>query len=118
MGLLIFGLVIIFILCGLPLFAAIGIIGILEFAISGIDPTVVIVELYRIASAPTLLAIPLFTLAGYVLAESRAPRRLLNLTGLCWVGFLAAWRSGRWELAPCLPVLPAHPGLRSSLSAA
>jgi len=63
----------------LPLFAAIGITGIIQFAISGIDPTVVIVEMYRVASAPTLLAIPLFTLAGYVLAESSAPRRLLNL---------------------------------------
>ena len=67
------------ILCGLPLFAAIGITGIIQFAISGIDPTVVIVEMYRVASAPTLLAITLFTLAGYVLAECSAPRRLLNL---------------------------------------
>ncbi|MFH1212783.1 MAG: TRAP transporter large permease subunit [Candidatus Neomarinimicrobiota bacterium] len=104
MGLLIFGLVIIFILCGLPLFAAIGIIGILEFAISGIDPTVVIVELYRIASAPTLLAIPLFTLAGYVLAESRAPRRLLNLAEavLGWIpGGLAIGALGTCALFTC-----------------
>ncbi|MFA6743564.1 MAG: TRAP transporter large permease subunit, partial [Candidatus Neomarinimicrobiota bacterium] len=79
MGLLFLALVVILILCGLPLFAAIGITGIIQFALSGINPTVVIVEMYRVASAPTLLAIPLFTLAGYVLAESTAPRRLLNL---------------------------------------
>jgi len=78
-GLLFLLLIVILIFCGLPLFAAIGITGIIQFALSGIDPTVVIVEMYRVASAPTLLAIPLFTLAGYVLAESRAPRRLLNL---------------------------------------
>ncbi|NLA22385.1 MAG: TRAP transporter large permease subunit [Candidatus Marinimicrobia bacterium] len=79
MALLFLVLIVVLILCGLPLFAAIGITGIIQFAISGIDPTVVIVEMYRVASAPTLLAIPLFTLAGYVLAESSAPRRLLNL---------------------------------------
>ena len=79
MALLFLVLIVVLIFCGLPLFAAIGITGIFQFAISGIDPTVVIVEMYRVASAPTLLAIPLFTLAGYVLAESSAPRRLLNL---------------------------------------
>ena len=79
MALLFLVLIVVLIFCGLPLFAAIGITGIIQFAISGIDPTVVIVEMYRVASAPTLLAIPLFTLAGYVLAESSAPRRLLNL---------------------------------------
>jgi tripartite ATP-independent transporter DctM subunit len=79
MALLFLVLIVVLILCGLPLFAAIGITGIIQFAISGINPTVVIVEMYRVASAPTLLAIPLFTLAGYVLAESSAPRRLLNL---------------------------------------
>lgn len=72
-------IVVILILVGLPLFAAIGIAATLQFSRVGIDPTVVIVELYRLASAPTLLAIPLFTLAGYILAESKAPRRLLNL---------------------------------------
>lgn len=72
-------LVLFLIIIGLPLFAAIGFTAAMQFIHSGIDPTVVIVELYRIASAPTLLAIPLFTLAGYVLAESNAPKRLLNL---------------------------------------
>lgn len=87
MGLLFLLLIVILIFCGLPLFAAIGITGIIQFALPGIDPTVVIVEMYRVASAPTLLAIPLFTLAGYVLAESRAPRRLLDLADalLGWI---------------------------------
>ena len=87
-------LVIFLILIGLPLFSAIGLSGILQFTNAGIDPTVVIVELYRIASAPTLLAIPLFTLAGYVLAESKAPQRLINLADA-----LIGWISGGVAIA-------------------
>ncbi|MCK4641527.1 MAG: TRAP transporter large permease subunit, partial [Candidatus Marinimicrobia bacterium] len=79
MALVIAGLAVLLILLGLPLFVAISITAALQFLNLAIDPTVVIVELYRVASAPTLLAIPLFTLAGYVLAESKAPKRLLNL---------------------------------------
>ena len=39
----------------------------------------VAVEIYRMTSAPTLLAIPLFTFAGHVMAESQSPQRLLRL---------------------------------------
>ncbi|MCK4295548.1 MAG: TRAP transporter large permease subunit [Candidatus Marinimicrobia bacterium] len=77
LGILLF--VVILIMIGLPLFAAIGISAVFQFLVTDIDPTVVIVELYRIASAPTLLAIPLFTLTGFILAESNAPKRLFNL---------------------------------------
>lgn len=64
---------------GSPLFAIIGAVALLAFHSSGIDSSAVIVELYRLANAPTLLAIPLFTFAGYVLAESNTPKRLVNL---------------------------------------
>ena len=40
----------------------------------------VAIEFYRIAETPVLLAIPLFTFAGYLLGESRAPDRLVRLT--------------------------------------
>jgi len=66
-------------LLGAPLFTIIGAIAMLSFAGAGIDTSAVIVELYRIGSNPTLVAIPLFTFAGYVLAESKAPTRLVNL---------------------------------------
>jgi tripartite ATP-independent transporter DctM subunit len=66
-------------LLGAPLFAIIGAIAMLSFAGAGIDSSAVTVELYRIASNPTLVAIPLFTFAGYLLAESKAPTRLVNL---------------------------------------
>lgn len=66
-------------LAGGPLFAVIGGAALLGFQGLSIDPAAVMVELYRMASAPVLLAIPLFTFAGYLLAESQAPRRLLDL---------------------------------------
>ncbi len=50
------------------------------FYFSGIELSAVAVEIYRLASAPTILTIPLFTFAGYVLAESKAPLRLLRLS--------------------------------------
>ncbi len=66
-------------LLGAPLFAIIGAIAMMSFAGEGIDTSAVIVELYRISSNPTLVAIPLFTFAGYMLAESNAPTRIVNL---------------------------------------
>lgn len=76
-----------FALLGAPLFAVIGGSAALGFARSGIDLSVVPIEIYRLAEMPVLLAIPLFTFAGYVLGESGAPRRLVRLTG-AWLGWL------------------------------
>lgn len=81
MTVVIFGIVLILLaLLGSPLFVIIGAIALLAFHSLGIDTSAVIVELYRIASAPTLLAIPLFTFAGYILADSKTPKRLVNLS--------------------------------------
>lgn len=66
-------------LFGTPLFVILGSIALLSFHSQGISTSAVIVEMYRIANAPTLLAIPLFTFAGYLLAESNSPKRLVNL---------------------------------------
>ena len=66
-------------LFGTPLFIILGSIALLSFHSQGISTMAVIVEMYRIANAPTLLAIPLFTFAGYLLAESNSPKRLVNL---------------------------------------
>ncbi len=67
-------------LFGTPLFVIIAAIALLSFHAEGISISAVVVELYRLASAPTLIAIPLFTFAGYILAESGTPRRLVNLS--------------------------------------
>ena len=81
MTIVMIGLLLIFLaLFGAPLFVILGTIALLSFHSLEIDTAAVIVELYRIANAPTLLAIPLFTFAGYLMAESKTPRRLVNLT--------------------------------------
>lgn len=65
---------------GTPLFIMFGGLAWWLFYSHGIDPAALIIELYRLASAPTLLTIPLFTFAGYLLAASRAPQRLVRCT--------------------------------------
>ncbi len=64
---------------GAPLFSIIGIIGLMAFVAADIDASAVIVELYRLANTPILIAIPLFTFAGYVLADSKSPQRIVGL---------------------------------------
>jgi tripartite ATP-independent transporter DctM subunit len=68
------------VLLGAPLFAVIATSALLAFSGADIDLTVVMIEIYRLAEMPVLLAIPLFTFAGYVLAESQAPKRLVRMT--------------------------------------
>ncbi|MBV2095449.1 MAG: TRAP transporter large permease subunit [Candidatus Thiodiazotropha sp. (ex Codakia orbicularis)] len=74
-------------LCGAPLFAVIGASALWGFHQSDIDLSVVVIEFFRLAEMPVLLAIPLFTFAGYLLSESGAPHRLVRLTEalLGWV---------------------------------
>ena len=75
------GLALLFIaLLGAPLFTVIGAGAMLAFYTAEIDLSVVAIEFYRIAEMPVLLAIPLFTFAGYLLSESGAPHRLVSLT--------------------------------------
>ncbi|HET6604198.1 MAG TPA: TRAP transporter large permease subunit [Xanthomonadaceae bacterium] len=65
---------------GTPLFALIAAVAMLGVHLAGYDLTVVAVEFYRLSELPGLIAIPLFTLAGYLLGESGAPRRLVRLS--------------------------------------
>lgn len=67
-------------LFGAPIFAVFSAFALSAFYFSGVELSAVSVEIYRLASAPTILTIPLFTFAGYVLAESKAPVRLLRLS--------------------------------------
>jgi tripartite ATP-independent transporter DctM subunit len=64
---------------GAPLFAVIGGIALLLLWGSGVPVASVAVDHYGLAANPTLPAIPLFTLAGYFLAESGSPKRLIEL---------------------------------------
>ena len=67
-------------LLGAPLFAIIGAVTLIAFSFAQTDSSIAIVELYRITSQSVLIAIPLFTFAGYILAESQTPKRLVNLS--------------------------------------
>ncbi len=76
-------------LFGTPLFVIISGIALLLFHLAEIDSSAIIIELYRLTSQPIFLAIPLFTFAGYLLAESNTPRRLVNLSRAL-IGWLPA----------------------------
>ncbi len=64
---------------GGPLFATIGGAALLCFLGDGVSGLAVPAESYRMAVSPTLPAIPLFTLAGLLLAEGSVAKRLLEL---------------------------------------
>ncbi len=64
---------------GTPLFIVILASAMLGFLSAEVDLTVVAIEFYRIVEMPVLVAIPLFTLAGYILSESGASQRLVAL---------------------------------------
>lgn len=65
---------------GMPIFAVIAAIAMLGFHVQEIDLMVMAIEIYRISDTPMLLSLPLFTLTGYILAESHASTRLVRTT--------------------------------------
>jgi len=64
---------------GTPLFAILGAGGILASQSAELSPSILIIELYRLASQPNLVAIPLFTFAGITLASGDGTKRLIKL---------------------------------------
>lgn len=73
-------IIILFLLVGAPIFAVISALALFLLFCSGIDSSAMIIEMYRMATTPVLVAIPLFTFAGYLLSESGAPKRLIRLS--------------------------------------
>ena len=67
-------------LFGAPLFAVIAASALLAYSREEIDLSAVAIEFFSLAELPVLVAIPLFTFAGYLLSESGAPRRLVRVT--------------------------------------
>jgi len=67
-------------LAGAPFFALIAAVAMLGLHAADYDLTVAASEFYRLTEMPELVAIPLFTVAGYLLGESGAPKRLVRLT--------------------------------------
>jgi tripartite ATP-independent transporter DctM subunit len=64
---------------GAPIFAVLGGAAALLFMSEGVAPAAVLIETYALSVSPTLAAIPLFSLAGFLLAEGQASRRLVRL---------------------------------------
>ena len=66
-------------LAGTPLFTMLGLVALVAFWGNGINSAAVVIEMGRLTSSPMLVAIPLFTFAGFLLAEAGTPRRLGRL---------------------------------------
>ncbi|MDA3918073.1 MAG: TRAP transporter large permease subunit, partial [Deltaproteobacteria bacterium] len=77
---LLIAILILLALLGAPLFCIIIAAAMMGFYSEGINLSVMAIELYRIADTPILLALPLFTFAGYILGESNSSKRLVKLT--------------------------------------
>ena len=75
------------ILLGTPLFVGLGGMALALFGAAGISLTAVMLEMYRLVSSPSLIALPLFAFAGSLLAESRSATRLVALSQ-AWFGWL------------------------------
>jgi C4-dicarboxylate transporter DctM subunit len=80
MTLLLILIAFLFMFLGVPLFIVFSGLTLFLLFFAHIDSSAMIIEMHRIATTPILVAIPLFTFAGYLLSESKAPRRLIGLT--------------------------------------
>ncbi len=67
-------------LLGAPLFVVIALGAMIGFYANDIDLQTVAIELYRLTDTSVLLALPLFTFAGYLLSESNTSHRLVRVT--------------------------------------
>jgi len=77
----IFGtLILVSLVYGMPIFIGLGGMAALLFWNDFIPITAIPAETYRIVVSPSLPTIPLFTLAGFILAESGASRRMMRLS--------------------------------------
>ncbi|MFH1243803.1 MAG: TRAP transporter large permease subunit [Pseudomonadota bacterium] len=73
-------LLIFLIALGLPLFAGIMAAAMLGLYVSQVQLAAIPIEIYRLANAPVLLAIPLFTFAGYLLSQGNTSARLVRFS--------------------------------------
>ena len=73
-------LVILLTILGLPIFVGILAAAMLGLYASHVEFSAISIEIFRLANAPVLLAIPLFTFAGYLLGEGRTSARLVRFS--------------------------------------
>lgn len=99
MTLLIIGFIVIvlFTLLETPLFVSIAGLSLVCLLSSDFDPLVVqgiLIEMNRLATMPTLVALPLFTMVGCMLTASGAPRRMM-----AFLEAVAGWLPGGSAMA-------------------
>ena len=73
-------------LLGSPVFATLGGAALILFWNDGLPIASIPLDHYRLVVNPSLPMIPLFTLAGYFLAEGGAPRRLIRVFNALFAG--------------------------------
>ncbi len=74
------GPIVLMALLGAPIFIVFGSLALLAYSSIAIDNSLIISELTRLATMPLLRTLPMFALAGYILAGSRASQRLLRVS--------------------------------------
>lgn len=84
-------------LVGIPIFVVLGGLALLLFFNNGVPVAAIPVETFRIVTNSVLPTIPLFTLAGYILAEGGASKRMIRLFKA-----LFAWMPGGLAIAATL----------------
>ncbi len=84
-------------LCGVPIFAALGGTALILIFHSGAPLAAIAIDHYSLVTNPALPAIPLFTLAGYFMAEGGASRRLIRVFQA-----LSGWLRGGPAIATAL----------------
>ncbi len=72
--------IIVLAVAGMPIFVSLLAAAMLGFHLADISLEVIAIEMYRITETPLLVALPLFTLTGFLLAESQTSKRLVNVS--------------------------------------
>lgn len=80
------GILLVAAILGSPVFVTLGGAALILFWGDGLPIASVALDHYRLVVNPSLPMIPLFALAGYFLAESRAPQRLIRVFNALFAG--------------------------------
>lgn len=72
--------IVLLVIMGLPVFAGIFAAAMLGLYSNGVSITAIPIEILRLAGSPVLLAIPLFTFAGFLLSEGGTSGRLVRFS--------------------------------------
>ncbi|RJQ83548.1 MAG: TRAP transporter large permease [Desulfobacteraceae bacterium] len=94
---LVISIIVLLTLLGLPLFLSIGALGTALWL--SVDPNpgvlqIILIEMNRLATMPILVALPLFTMTGFVLTASKMPDRML-----AFLDAAAGWLPGGSAIA-------------------